>query len=52
MGKNREISDFCLNLPQISRIHAKIEEDRDGYMITDLNSTNGTECERSFPGNK
>ena len=30
------------NLPQISRIHAKIEEDGDGYRITDLNSTNGT----------
>ena len=27
IGKNREISDLCLNLPQISRIHAKIEED-------------------------
>lgn len=42
IGKNREISDLCLNLPQISRIHAKIEEDGDGYRITDLNSTNGT----------
>ena len=42
IGKNRDISDFCLNLPQISRIHAKIEEDGDGYRITDLNSTNGT----------
>ena len=42
IGKNPDISDFCLNLPQISRIHAKIEEDGDGYRITDLNSTNGT----------
>lgn len=48
IGKNREISDFCLNLPQISRIHAKIEEDRDGYMLTDLNSTNGTSVNGRF----
>ena len=48
IGKNREISDFCLNLPQISRIHAKIEEDKDGYMITDLNSTNGTSVNGRF----
>ena len=48
IGKNREISDLCLNLPQISRIHAKIEEDGDGYMITDLNSTNGTSVNGRF----
>ena len=48
IGKNREISDLCLNLPQISRIHAKIEEDGDGYMITDLNSTNGTSVNGHF----
>ena len=48
IGKNREISDFCLNLPQISRIHAKIEEDGDGYRITDLNSTNGTSVNGRF----
>ena len=48
IGKNQEISDLCLNLPQISRIHAKIEEDGDGYMITDLNSTNGTSVNGRF----
>ena len=48
IGKNREISDLCLNLPQISRIHAKIEEDGDGYMLTDLNSTNGTSVNGRF----
>lgn len=48
IGKNREISDLCLNLPQISRIHAKIEEDGDGYIVTDLNSTNGTSVNGRF----
>ena len=48
IGKNREISDLCLNLPQISRIHAKIEESGDGYIITDLNSTNGTSVNGHF----
>lgn len=48
IGKNREIADLCLNLPQISRIHAKIEESGDGYIITDLNSTNGTSVNGHF----
>lgn len=42
IGKSRKIADLCLNLPQISRIHAKLEENGEGYLITDLNSTNGT----------
>lgn len=48
IGKNKEITDLCLNLPQISRIHARIEEDGDGYRITDLNSTNGTSINGHF----
>ena len=42
IGKNRELSDFCLDFPGISRLHVKIEETEGGYTITDLNSTNGT----------
>lgn len=42
IGKNRELSDFCLDIPGISRLHVKIEETPEGYTITDLNSTNGT----------
>ena len=48
IGKSREIADLCLNLPQISRIHAKIEENGEGYLITDLNSTNGTSVNGRF----
>ena len=42
IGKNRELSDFCLDIPGVSRLHVKIEEDSGEYVITDLNSTNGT----------
>lgn len=42
IGKNKEMADFCLNEPGVSRLHAKIEKSNEGYSITDLNSTNGT----------
>ena len=42
IGKNEMLADLCLPVPEISRLHAKIEETDDGYTITDLNSTNGT----------
>lgn len=42
IGKNKGFVDFCLNQPEVSRLHVKIEESEDGYTVTDLNSTNGT----------
>ena len=42
IGKGRDLTDYCLNKPGVSRLHVKIEETGDGYWVTDLNSTNGT----------
>ena len=42
IGKSREMADFCLNEPGVSRLQGKIEEKDGAYTITDLNSTNGT----------
>jgi pSer/pThr/pTyr-binding forkhead associated (FHA) protein len=35
-------NDFTLSDPTVSRRHAAVEEKPDGYMIRDLDSTNGT----------
>ena len=42
IGKSRSMADYCLNMPEVSRLHAKIEFTDGKYYITDLNSTNGT----------
>lgn len=42
IGKSKGMADFCLNEPGVSRLHVKIEESDTGYLVTDLNSTNGT----------
>ena len=42
IGKNKDLTDHCLNKPGVSRLHVKIEESEEGYLVTDLNSTNGT----------
>lgn len=42
LGKSKEMADFCLNEPGVSRLHVKLEKSSGGYFITDLNSTNGT----------
>ena len=42
IGKNKDLTDYCLNKPGVSRMHVKIEESPEGYLVTDLNSTNGT----------
>ena len=42
IGKNEILADLCLTAPEVSRLHAKIEETESGYLVTDLNSTNGT----------
>ena len=42
IGKLETASDAVINMPTVSRIHAKIRK-RDGeYYLTDLNSRNGT----------
>lgn len=42
IGKSRKNCDFLINNPVISRVHVKITENISGYLIEDLNSTNGT----------
>lgn len=42
VGKSREYVDECIPLDVISRVHACIEQTRDGCFVTDRNSTNGT----------
>lgn len=42
IGKSRDMADYCLNEPGVSRLHIKIEEKEKEYFVTDLNSTNGT----------
>lgn len=34
--------DFKLDQDTVSRLHVKIDRDKDSYRIKDLNSTNGT----------
>ncbi|MEG2081042.1 MAG: FHA domain-containing protein, partial [Oscillospiraceae bacterium] len=41
IGRDRHCN-ICLNMPDISESHAKIFLTRDGWMLTDLNSQNGT----------
>ena len=43
IGKSRELADFCLDRPSVSRLHVRIDLEDGKYYITDLNSTNGTE---------
>lgn len=38
----RETNDIALNDVSISRIHAQLDHDNNRYILTDLNSTNGT----------
>lgn len=42
VGKVRGIADICLDGRSISRIHARIDQDKKGCSVTDLGSTNGT----------
>lgn len=41
IGREAE-NEICIPDGQVSRAHAKIEKTDDGYLLTDLNSTNGT----------
>lgn len=40
MGRNKE-NDIVVDDPSVSRVHARIDKTPDGYVICDLNSTNG-----------
>lgn len=42
IGKSRENADICLDVPTVSRIHAKIIHREEGDYLMDLNSRNGT----------
>ena len=35
-------NDFVINHPHVSRYHAKLTYNEDGWLLEDLNSTNGT----------
>lgn len=45
IGKHAELADFCLSRPTVSRLHLRIDKREGVYIITDLNSTNGTVVE-------
>jgi diguanylate cyclase (GGDEF)-like protein len=38
--------DICVDDPSVSRFHARIQPDGDGYTVVDLQSTNGTAVNR------
>lgn len=42
VGKLANACDAVIDLPTVSRIHAKIRKKEDGYYLTDMNSRNGT----------
>lgn len=42
IGKQEGLCDYIISKTTISRLHIRIDEAEDGYLVTDLNSTNGT----------
>lgn len=42
IGKNRELADFCMDDPGVSRLHLRIDKKEGSYEVADLNSKNGT----------
>ena len=42
IGKLETACDAVINLPTVSRIHAKIRKKEENYFLTDMNSRNGT----------
>lgn len=42
IGKQEGVADYVLNKETVSRIHVKIDRQGEEYVLTDLNSTNGT----------
>jgi|GEM_PF-3039048 len=42
LGKSRKSSDLILEVPAVSRIHARFIQKDEGYSVIDMNSKNGT----------
>lgn len=42
IGKHEELSDYCLCQPTVSRLHLRVDKKEEVFIVTDLNSTNGT----------
>ena len=42
IGKNPDQVDICIDSEVVSRVHARIEKDKEKYFVTDLSSLNGT----------
>lgn len=45
IGKHEGLVDYCLFHPTVSRIHLRVDRKEGVYIVTDLNSTNGTSVE-------
>lgn len=45
IGKHEGLVDYCLFQPTVSRIHLRVDRKEGVYIVTDLNSTNGTSVE-------
>lgn len=45
IGKHPELADYCLKRPTVSRLHVRVDLKEGVYIVTDLNSTNGTAVE-------
>lgn len=42
IGKHPELADYVLEKDTVSRLHLRLDQEEDRYLVTDLNSTNGT----------
>ena len=42
MGSSKEYADCVINNPGVSRAHINFIKEDNGYLLKDLNSTNGT----------
>ncbi len=42
IGKQENLTDYTLSRDTVSRVHVRIDQTDAGYLLTDLNSTNGT----------
>lgn len=45
IGKRSDMTDYCLDHRTVSRLHLRIDKKEGVYIVTDLNSTNGTTVE-------
>lgn len=53
LGRLESQVDYCINNPAIGKLHAEIKNTPEGYVISDMNSLNGTfvNGERVYTGN-